>query len=380
MLVENILPFWLERMVDRNAGGFYGRINGRNELIRDAPKGIILNSRILWTFSAVFSHFGSEQYRETATRAFDYLKKYFLDREFGGVYWMLNPDGSPAETKKQVYAQAFGIYALSEFYQATGNQDSLELALSIYSLVEQHSYDARNNGYLEAFDRQWNLLEDLRLSEKDANEAKTMNTHLHILEAYTGLYQVWPDASLGRQLDNLIRLFLRQFISTDNGFHLFFDVQWNLKSSTQSYGHDIEGAWLLLRAAEVLGDRELIRECQETALMLTDAALRGLDIDGGLMYEGNASRVTNSEKHWWPQAEALVGLLNAYQISSRVKYLEMAEKNWDFIQRYLVDPKGEWHWKVNKDGYQDYKEDKAGPWKAPYHNGRAMLELMERLG
>jgi mannobiose 2-epimerase len=367
-------------MVDIKNGGFYGQVTGQDQLVPDAPKAIILNSRILWTFSAAYHQLGSEDYRSVATRAFDYISKYFIDHQYGGVYWTLDHKGAPVDTKKQVYAQAFAIYALSAFHQATRNQQALELAISIYELIERHSFDQRQNGYLEAFDRQWQLLDDLRLSEKDANEAKTMNTHLHLLEAYTNLYQVWPDAELYRQLKNLVNLFLQKFISETLGFHLFFDENWNLKSQIQSYGHDIEGGWLLQRAAEVLGDPQLIVECEQAAVSLTNTALRGLDTDGGLMYEGDIDGITDSDKHWWPQAEALVGLINAWQITGDWKYFQLAHQNWDFIQRYLVDPSGEWHWKVNQAGSLDYQEDKAGPWKAPYHNGRAMLELMQRLG
>ena len=379
-LVNHILPFWMEHMLDYEDGGFYGRLDGSGKLVPKADKAVILNSRILWTFSAAFHHLGSEGYRTIATRAYDYFNKYFVDAEHGGVYWMLDCHGAPVDTKKQVYAQAFAIYGLSEFYRATENQQALEMALSIYSLIEKYSFDKEKNGYLEAFNQQWELLEDLRLSEKDANEAKTMNTHLHLLEAYTNLYQVWPDAVLHRQLENLVNLFLDRFINERQHFHLFFDQNWNLKSQTQSYGHDIEGGWLLLRAAQVVNDQKLVQKCEKVAVNLTEAALRGLDADGSLMYEGNLQGITDSDKHWWPQAEALVGLVNTWQITGNPQYLEIAQDNWDFIQKYLADDTGEWHWKVSKEGQVDYSEDKAGPWKAPYHNGRAMLELMNRLG
>ncbi len=378
-LVTSILPFWTSSMVDLENGGFHGKRDGHGKLVTEAQKAIILNSRILWTFSSAFHHLGSEDYRNMATRAFDYLQHYFIDNQYGGVYWMVDHQGKPIDPKKQIYAQAFAIYGFSEFYQATGNELALELAQDLYALIEKYSFDRERNGYLEAFDRQWSLLEDLRLSDKDANEAKTMNTHLHLLEAYTNLFKVWPDAGLHQQLENLVELFLNTFINQQDSFHLFFDENWNLKSETQSYGHDIEGGWLLLKAAEVLGINSLTEQCKATAVNLTEAALRGLDLDGGLMYEGTDTHITDSDKHWWPQAEALVGLINAWQITGSRKYFGLAEKNWEFVQRFLADPEGEWHWKVNKKGVVDYHQHKAGPWKAPYHNGRAMLELMERL-
>ena len=379
ILTSNILPFWMKRMVDHQHGGFYGSIDASGILQPKAPKAIILNTRILWTFSAAYQQFGDEPYRDIASRAVDYLISRFVDKKEGGVYWMLDHLGEPLESKKQIYAQAFAIYALSQFHHATQDQQALDIAQQIFALVEHHSFDSLNNGYLEAFDRQWNLLEDLRLSHKDANEAKTMNTHLHILEAYSKLYQVWPEAKLAKQLENLIHLFLDRFIGQTGYFNLFFDEKWNLKSSIQSYGHDIEGGWLLLRAAEILGNNLLIDKCKNAAVSLTEVALRGMDTDGGLMYEGDAGGVINPDKHWWPQAEALVGLINALQITEDNKYLVLAEKNWQFIKNHLVDSEGEWHGILRSDGSIDLQEEKAGPWKAPYHNGRAMIELMNRL-
>lgn len=379
LLTTNILPFWMDKMVDPIYGGFYGRIDGKGQLHSDAPKAIILNTRILWTFSAAFKQFGDIAYKDTATRAFDYLNNHFIDPVFNGVYWMLSKNGSVLESKKQVYAQAFAIYALSEFHSATGNETALEQAISMYTCIENYSFDKLKNGYLEAFDREWKLLADLRLSDKDANEAKTMNTHLHVLEAYTRLYQVWPDQKLGNQLGNLVNLFLNTFIGDSYHFHLFFDEDWHLKSTICSYGHDIEGGWLLYKAAQVLENSLLIDKCKVAAVGLTEAALKGFDQEGGLMYEGTRAKVEITDRHWWPQAEALVGLINAFEISCDPRYFKLAERNWEFINKKLVDPKGEWHGIVHQDGSLDLSEDKAGPWKAPYHNGRAMLELMERL-
>lgn len=367
-------------MVDEENGGFYGRIDGNNVLHPDADKGIILNARILWTFSAAYQQVKKPEYLNTAARAFEYITSHFLDAENDGVYWMVNAKGEVKDSKKQVYAQAFSIYALAEFYKVSKDEKVLELAISLYRVTEKYSFDRERNGYLEAFDKNWNLLSDLRLSDKDANEAKTMNTHLHVLEAYTNLYRVWKNEGLKNQLENLIGLFQEKFIDKSGHFHLFFDEEWNLKSKTYSYGHDIEGGWLLLEAAEVCENEELIASCKKDAIALTNGALEGMDEDGGLMNEGDLHGVEDTDKHWWPQAEALVGLVNAFEISGVEIYLRHAEKNWEFIENNLIDTDGEWHWMVNREGTVNQNEDKAGPWKCPYHNGRAMLELMGRLG
>ncbi|MBE63246.1 MAG: N-acyl-D-glucosamine 2-epimerase, partial [Flammeovirgaceae bacterium] len=226
----------------------------------------------------------------------------------------------------------------------------------------------------------WGPLNDVRLSDRDMNASKTMNTHLHVLEAYTNLYRIWPDPKLKSQLQNLINLTRSKLVDESGHFLLFFTDSWELLSNEWSFGHDIEGAWLLCEATEALKDEELIHEIRDLSIKMTHAALEGLDNDGGLMYEANADGISDDDKHWWPQAEAMVGLLNTWQITGDDDYMVKMKKVWNFIRTYLMDKEGEWHWKVNRHGDIDYNEDKAGPWKCPYHNGRAMIEIMNRLG
>jgi cellobiose epimerase len=373
-LTENILPYWSTKMVDDQYGGFYGRRDGHDVLVENAEKAIILNTRILWTFSKAIKT--SKDYEPLATRAYEYLLRYFLDKEKGGVYWMLDHRGNPVSTKKQIYAQAFAVYALSEYHMATGNKESLDLAIVLFRLIEKYSFDREWNGYLEAFDRDWNLMEDLRLSDKDANEKKTMNTHLHVLEAYTNLFRCWKDELLEQQLRNLILIFRDRIINKQYHFDLFFDEHWNVKSHEISYGHDIEGAWLLYEAAEVLGDAALEHEIRALSLKMVNVTLKeGFDQDGGLRNESH-----DPEKHWWPQAEALVGLINSWQLTNQTSYLASALRVWDFIKTWMIDHQnGEWYWRVDEAGEVNFTEDKAGPWKCPYHNGRAMFELLQRL-
>lgn len=382
-LTEKILPYWMDKMTDFENGGFYGRITGENELIKEAPKAIILNTRILWTFSEAYNILQDEAYFATAQRAYDYLLKHFIDRKKGGVFWNLDYMGNPIDTKKQIYAQAFSIYALSAYYNATQEDEALYLAQELFGLIEKYSFDPIQNGYLEAFDKNWNLLEDLRLSDKDANEKKTMNTHLHILEAYTTLHQVWDDSNLKIKLENLIDLFLSKILNQDSmHFQLFFDEFWNLKSNMISFGHDIEGSWLLQEAAESLGNEKILKEVKQIALKMTDKNIaEGLDEDHGLFNELDGTGHLDTDKHWWPQAEAVVGYINAYQISKDKSYLNLATQTWEFISNKIIDQSnGEWHFRVNKAGKPYLEEDKAGPWKCPYHNGRACLEIIKRLG
>ncbi len=378
-LVGNVLPFWRERMVDRAGDGFHGQISADNQLIPGAPRSIILNSRILWAFSAAYDHFSLDVDLDLAKRAYSYIRKYFVDEDHGGVYWMVSARGEVLDDRKQIYAQAFVIYALTEFYKITRESGALKLALDLFILVESHALDQREGGYIEAFQVDWSPIEDFRLSEKDMNAAKTMNTHLHVLEAYTNLYQVNPTSRIESALEELIALMSDQFLYDGGHFKLFFDKDWSLLSEYVSYGHDIEGSWLLCKGAETLGDQKLLEKTKVVALKMLEASLKGMDSDGGLMNEGTLTTVLDRSKDWWPQAEALVGLINGYEITSNEKYLQYAAKTWHFIQDKIVDPAGEWYWGLDAQGNLNRTEDKAGPWKCPYHNGRALLELLIRL-
>ena len=379
VLNENILSFWSRKMVDP-IGGFYGRIDGQGKLHEQADKAVILNTRILWTYSAAYQITGNPKHKLMADRAYEYIAKYFIDFKNGGVFWSLDNQGQVVSDKKQTYAQAFAIYALSEYHKINEYKRAKDFCLRIFELMEEHTYDVLNNGYLEALSAQWGKLADVRLSDKDMNADKTMNTHLHVLEAYTNLYRIWPDQKLKGRLKNLIEVMLDRFVNDQGHFNLFFTDKWELLSHEISFGHDIEGAWLLCEAAEVLGDEELIERVNQIAIKMTDAALKGLDTDGGLMNEAGPDGITDADKHWWPQAEALVGLINAWQITGNEEYMVQMKRVWTFIRTYIMDKDGEWHWKVNRHGDIDYQEDKAGPWKCPYHNGRAMIEIMNRLG
>ena len=361
-------------------GGFYGRIDGQGKLHEQADKAVILNTRILWTYSAAYQITGNPKHKLMADRAYEYIAKYFIDFKNGGVFWSVDNQGQVVSDKKQTYAQAFAIYALSEYHKINEYKRAKDFCLRIFELMEEHTYDVLNNGYLEALSAQWGKLADVRLSDKDMNADKTMNTHLHVLEAYTNLYRIWPDQKLKGRLKNLIEVMLDRFVNDQGHFNLFFTDKWELLSHEISFGHDIEGAWLLCEAAEVLGDEELIERVNQIAIKMTDAALKGLDTDGGLMNEAGPDGITDDDKHWWPQAEALVGLINAWQITGNEEYMVQMKRVWTFIRTYIMDKDGEWHWKVNRHGDIDYQEDKAGPWKCPYHNGRAMIEIMNRLG
>ncbi len=381
VLKNNILSYWKNNLVDIENGGFLGQITGDEIIKRDAPKGAVLNARILWTYSAAYRVLKDDAYLQIAKRAKDFLLDYFYDKKEGGIYWLLDYKGNPIETKKQIYALGFGVYGLSEYYRATNDKEALDYAIKLYQTIEEHSFDRENNGYLEAFTKDWKLIEDMRLSEKDSNEQKTMNTHLHILEPYTNLYRVWKDNSLKKQLKNLINLFLDKIIDhQSHHLNLFFDNNWNSKSEVISYGHDIEAAWLLYEAALVLDDSETLEKIKSVVPHIVKAAEKGFQPDGSMVYEKNKDTgQIDRERHWWVQAETVIGFLNQYQYFNDEISLNKALDCWQFIQQNLIDwENGEWFWSIYEDGSINRKDDKAGIWKCPYHNSRMCLEIIER--
>ena len=379
--LDAILKYWSKNTIDNQNGGFIGQIDFNDHLIANAEKGSVLNARILWSFSASYQVTKNEEHKKLATRAFDFLSQYFYDAEFGGLFWSINADKTPKDTKNQIYALAFAIYGLTEYYVISKDEKALEIAINLYLQIQRHSYDPVNGGYLEAFTREWKPIADLRLSEKDANEKKTMNTHLHIVEAYANLFKVWKDKKLQNVIVELLETIEKHFINTETGhLRLFFNEEWIEKPDVISYGHDIEAAWLLFQCAEISEDKTLITNYKKHAIQMAEVTQEGLDTDGGLWYElDSKSNELIAEKHWWVQAEALIGFYNAYQLTSDEKYLNLVFKNWTFIKEHILDPKnGEWFWGVNSD-YSLIEKDKAGFWKCPYHNSRACLELIHRI-
>jgi mannobiose 2-epimerase len=381
-LNDHLLPFWLERAVDETHGGFIGRMSNDGTIDPRASKGLILNARLLWTFSATFRCNEDPRCRNLAQRAAGYLEQHFWDTAHGGTFWLLDAEGNVLDDKKKIYGQAFCIYAAAEMYQTFGTGAALEHAQQLFNLIEIHSRDRKHGGYIEVCNRDWSPAEDARLSDKDMDAQKSMNNHLHVLEAYTHLYRIWPDATLRERLAELLDLFERRIADPDTGhLHHFFDASWQPQSADYTFGHDIEASWLLCEAAEVLGDAKLTSRAEQLALRLAQVTLaEGLDDDGGLFYAGQSGEITDRNREWWPQAEAVVGFLNAYVLAKDEAFLDAARRAWDYIEKYFVDKEhGEWFWRIGPDGTPDPNEPKVSQWKSPYHNVRACLEIIDRL-
>lgn len=386
-LVGNILPFWPRYVMDREGGGFFGEVSENLSVRREAPRSCVVNTRILWTYATAAREI-SEQWRPIAEWAFSYICDHFWDPQCGGLFWSLDGQGVAVSTRKQTYAQAFGIYALSEYYRLTGDAAALEFAKRLYLLIEQHCYDPVDGGYFEARGRAWEALQDQRLSDKDLNSPKSMNTHLHVLEGYTNLLRVWPDEGLKAKQKALLAVMMDHIVDTRNGhFKLFFDERWNSLLDHVSFGHDIEGSWLIWEAAEVLGDDALLTKAKKIAIDMARIALaQGLDPDGSMLFEADGTgRIIDATKHWWVQAEAVVGFYNAYQLTGESAFRAAALRAWTYIENHVVDRvHGEWHAKLSRDGVvlteaEDPDAVLAGPWKCPYHNARVCYEMLNRL-
>ena len=401
-LVENILPFWMEKMCTPS-GGFLGRISGDGQPDATAPVGGIMTARVLWTFASahrVLQAEGScraemlQGYMDMALRAKRLIIDRFYDKEYGGTFWSLDADLPPADTKKQIYAIAFAIYGLAELHRACGDSEALEYAVKLFHSIEDHSFDSVQDGYFEAFTRDWKPIEDMRLSDKDANESKTMNTHLHVLEAYTCLFRVWKDPLLEARLRGLILVFEKHILGADGHLKLFFDDSWNCGYDIVSYGHDIEASWLLHEAALVLGEADVLARVEALVPKIVKEASEGFTPEGGMIYEkcgggacdgcdegqGDTGAEVDADRHWWVQAESVVGYFNLWEHFGQPDGLENAIMCWEFIKNNIIDKDGgEWFWSLRADGSVNREDDKAGFWKCPYHNGRMCMEIIERI-
>ena len=411
VLKKNILHFWMTQMVDEEHGGFYGRMDHSGTLHPDAEKGAILNARILWSFSAAYRVLGNPEYLAMATRAKDYIIDHFIDPEYGGIYWSVDYKGQPLDTKKQFYAIGFAIYGLTEYARATADREALDYALQLYDCIEEHAFDRVHNGYIEACTRAWGKIEDMRLSELDANYPKSQNTHLHIIEPYTNLLRCLKElhaqescdyvpvlgsvlpigitipvetiVAVETSLRNLIDIFTEKILNPETcHLDLFFEMDWTRGAGhLESYGHDIECSWLMHEAALVLGDKKVLAKVEPIVRKVAKASEKGLRPDGSLIHEANLDTGhVDDDLHWWVQAENVVGCFNLYQYFGDESALEKAVRCWDYIKSQLIDyDHGEWYWSRHSDGSLNTSDDKAGFWKCPSHNSRMCLEIIERI-
>lgn len=389
-LTQNILPFWLNNMLDKRRGGWYGRMTGKGLIVEDAPRGAILYARLLWTMSAAYRVLSDRSYLDAATMTKDYIIEHFMDKEYGGTFWSVAADGQPLDTKKQFYAQGFMLYGFSEYARVTGDEEAMQMAWQLFELIERHAWDKEYGGYIEACTRDWQTITDMRLSAKDENYPKSQNTHLHIIEPYTNLLRLLHETNsesenarkVSAAVKHMISLFTDHILNPNtHHLDLFFDMDWTRKSTTESYGHDIECSWLLHEAALVLADKAILNKVEPIVREVALASEKGLQPDGSMIYEGEPDGSHfDRDRHWWVQAEAGVGFFNLYQHFGDEKALDKAIRLWHYIKNRLIDHEhGEWYWSIHEDGSVNLNDDHAGFWKCPYHNGRMCMELIERI-
>lgn len=376
-LTGALIPFW-HGLRDDRYGGFYGYLGYDLSMEKEAVKGCILNSRILWFFSNAYLMLREDMLLEDARHAFLFLKEHCLDREQGGVYWSLDYTGKPEDVTKHTYNQAFAIYALSSYYDASKDVEALEIARSLYRLVEEKCRD--EYGYLEAFGRDFHPVENDKLSENGVMAEKTMNTLLHVFEAYTELYRVTGEACVADRLRYMLDLMADRIYNRKLGRQeVFFDRTWNTLIDLYSYGHDIETAWLVDRGLEILGDEAYTRKLAPITRTITENIYHRAYIEHSLVNEAEHG-VVDTTRVWWVQAEAVVGFLNGYQKQEKEEYLKAAEDIWGYIRDYMVDkrPGSEWFSGLDKDR-NPLEKPIVEPWKCPYHNGRMCFEVIRRL-
>ena len=374
-LTSCILPYWLKLKDPR--GGFYGEVAADGTVLYDAPRGVILNARIIWSFASAYQALHETSYLVAAVHARDYFLEHFCDHKYGGVYWSVDAAGERLDTKKQLYAQGFAIYGLSELYKVTKDDEVLKNAVNLYKVVETYFADKENGGYIEALARDFSPLEDMSLSAHDINADKTMNSHLHVLEAYANLYQVWPDEELKSAVERLLDIIGTKVMAPDGHLQLYFKRDWSVMPGGVSYGHDIETSWLALECAFALKDLDIVNRVRPWALAMGKAGNEGLLADGSLRYEKLLDGTYDDSRQWWVQAETVVGNLWLWKYHSDPLGAERALAVWGYIRDHLVDSQaGEWWWAVLPDGSLDLSQPKAGFWKCPYHNTRMCLQVL----
>lgn len=376
-----ILNWWMSHIISIDQLNFNGEINNENLPIADASIGLVLQCRLLWTFSTAYSSTNNKTYLAFSNTIYNYLVKHFTDKVYGGYYWSIKQNGAPDLDKKQIYGLAFAMYGLAAYYEASANKEALIKAEELYQLIVAKSFDAINGGYIECLQRDWATIEDMRLSNKDHNSIKSMNTHLHVIEAFTKLYSINNNSAVAESIKSLLSIFLNHIIDPKEfQQHLFFNEKWHSTLQLVSFGHDIEASWLLYESALIIGEPSLIETFKNLAIQMASVVAAKRDIDGGIFNEYDVtSGILNKEKHWWPQAEAMVGFFNAYELSNDLAFLAYSLESWNFINVKLKDKTyGEWHWGLNENGELLDKE-KAGFWKCPYHNSRACIEISTRI-
>ena len=379
-LVNHMIPFW-NSMRDDECGGYYGFLSENIELNKDYPKGCILNSRILWFYSNAYALLKDEKLKDNARHAYEFLRDHFLDEKEGGVYWSVDREGNPVDDSKHTYCQAFAIYGLASYYAITDDdEDVLYLAYELFDVIESKMRD--EGGYLEAFNKDFTPASNEKLSENGVMATRTMNTLLHVLEAYTELYRVDQALNVKDRIEEMLGIFTKHMVNYDLGRQeVFFDHDYNTLIDLYSYGHDIETSWLLDRTLDVLNEKEYTDKVRPI-LHTIGENIFDRAFDGNALYNEAENGKIDHRRIWWVQCESIIGFTNMYQATNDEKYLDAAKSIWKFTKEYIIDKRegGEWHSELTGENVVITTKPIVDEWKCPYHNGRMCIEMIKRLG
>lgn len=398
-LTQNILPYWEKYARDTETGGFFGNIDNNNNQDTKESRTIVMTSRFLWAYSAAARLFDDPSYLEMADYASYSLMHHFFDKDNGGFFWSVYPDGSPCVSKKQIYGEAFATYALAEYAAALTEVRKqtlqpyavMDKTLAMFSLLEKYARDPENGGYVEALTTNWKPTTDLKLSDKDIDCDKSMNTNLHVMEAYTNLYRnfavVYPEQKdtrtlVGNALADLVRVSITKILQKNGHFGVYFNRDWSRIDNEISYGHDIEASWLLWEAANELGDEQLMAEVRPVSVRMAMLAYEeGFDKKNGGFENTFIDGRQDRTRIWWNQAEAFNGFFNAWELTGSDNFKEAFQLVWKWITKHQADKKnGDWFWAVDENGGPDLTRPKGGNWKTAYHNARCCMEILRRTG
>lgn len=379
-LRNDILPFW-PRFIDGVNGGFYGQVENDGRPDPRADKGLVMHARLLWTYSAAARLLNDPGLLAAADAAYRFIVESLYDEERKGFSFACDSQGNPRSGLKIVYGQAFAVYALAEYARAGGPGRALDLAMETFRLLQRTAHDERHGGYSEAFAPDWSKSVVSALGDGDIACAKSMNTNLHVLEALTVLHAATEDSTVARALRDLIEVLLSKILTPSAHLGLYFNNDWSRLDDVISYGHDIEASWLLSEAAERIGDEKVETRVRGCALGIAAGIAQVLDANQGSLPNELKERRLDTDRIWWVQAEGIVGMVNAAELSGDPGYLRRAATLWNFVKAFLIDHvHGEWFWGVRHPGGAPLPDRyKGGAWKASYHNGRACMQIMSRI-
>ena len=370
----HVLHIWEDRSWDAQRR-IWRTMGCDNRPLASGRRSGVLISRVLWACSAAKNLTGDAHYAQLAQTAYEDLCANYLDKEFGGVYNDLNADGSVLDDRKVSYNQSYAIYALSEYYRATGCEEALAKAMDIYALIEHSAWDAVRGGYHTVCDRVWRVQPD----------SFTMDTHLHLMEAYTNLHKAKADPAVARSLRQCVEALRSRFLRPSGALYQNLQLTWEPTADTSDrFGDEGECVWMMAEAAAQLGDEAYTAQVMEAVRAMADNIVAvGYDKDHGGVYDRlNADGSMSTDKLWWEESEAATGLLYAYALFGEERFARGALGIWDFMRTYFLNADDEWNWKTRADGSFIPITDPASPLKCPYHSARIAVlcvPVLERL-